>query len=52
MELVTTIRKEVTDYDEGEALFTTIKTQLAELPDLRVLGMINDHFPKTPENDQ
>ncbi len=44
MELVVTLRKEVADQPEGEALFEFVKDKLKDKPDVKVTGMVNNHF--------
>ncbi len=44
MQLVITLRKEVADRDEGEALFTLVKTRLEDKPEVKVTGHVTNHF--------
>ncbi len=44
MQLVITLRKDVEDRDEGEAVFELVKTRLADRPDVKVTGHVTNHF--------
>ena len=44
MQLVVTIRKEVTDRDEGAAIFETIKQRLEDKPEIKITGHVTNHF--------
>ena len=44
MELIITLRKEVADREEGEAIYEFVKQKLQEKPDIKVTGMVNNHF--------
>lgn len=46
MKLVITLRKEVSDRDEGEQLFELVKTKLADKPEIEISGHITNHFTK------
>ena len=50
MELIITLRKEVEDREEGEALYNFVKEKLAEKPNVKVTGMVNNHFVEEPEH--
>lgn len=49
MSLVITIRKDVTDRDQGELIFNLVKTKLADRPDLTLTGHVTNQF--TPEEE-
>lgn len=49
MHLVITVRKEVTDRDQGELIFRLVEQKLADRPDLTLSGHITNHFELTPE---
>ena len=44
MQLVITLRKEVADRDEGEAIYQLVKERLADRPDVKVTGHVTNHF--------
>jgi len=44
MNLVITLRKEVADRDEGEAIFNMVKERLSDRPDVEVSGHVTNHF--------
>lgn len=44
MKLVITLRKEVTDRDQGELIFNLIKQRLEDRPDVEITGHITNHF--------
>lgn len=49
MQLVITLRKEVADRDEGQAVFEQVKQKLADKPEIKVTGHVTNHFePETP----
>lgn len=48
MELIITLRKEVADREEGEALYEFVKDKLKDKPDVKVTGMVNNHFVEEP----
>lgn len=50
MELIVTIRKQIADRDEGEALYRTAQAHLADVEGLTITGMINNHFVEDPES--
>lgn len=47
MQLVITLRKDVADRDEGEAIFETVKQKLKDRPDIKVTGHVTNHFPES-----
>ena len=44
MQLVVTLRKEVTDRDEGAALFETVKQRFEDKPEVKITGHVTNHF--------
>jgi len=44
MQLVITLRKEVEDREEGEALYELVKQRLEDRPDVEVRGHVTNHF--------
>lgn len=44
MFLCITLRKEVEDRDEGRAIFETVKERLADYPNVKVTGLVSNHF--------
>lgn len=49
MKLVITLRKEVADRDEGEALYQLVKQKLSDRPDVKISGHVTNHFLEEPE---
>lgn len=49
MQLIITLRKDVADRDEGEAIFELVKTKLEDRPDIRVTGHVTNHFIEPEE---
>lgn len=49
MQLVITLRKEVTDRDEGAQIFELVKEKLSDRPDVIVTGHITNHFVEPEE---
>lgn len=50
MELIITLRKEVADQPEGETLYEFVKDKLKDKPDVKVTGMVNNHFVEESEH--
>lgn len=50
MELIVTLRKEVADQAEGKSLYEFVKDKLKEKPEVKVTGMVNNHFIEEPEH--
>lgn len=48
MYLVVTIRKDVADRDEGEALYELVKQRLADRPNVKISGHVTNHFEQSP----
>jgi len=44
MHLVITIRKKVTDRDQGELIFRLVEQRLSDRPDLELSGHVSNHF--------
>ena len=44
MYLVITLRKEVPDREAGRVIFDLVKERLADRPDIKVIGLVNNHF--------
>jgi len=44
MKLTITLRKDVADRVEGEAIYDLVKTRLADRPDVEVHGHVTNHF--------
>ncbi len=44
MQLVITLRKDVADRNEGEAVYQTVKQKLVDRPDIKVTGHVTNHF--------
>jgi len=44
MYLVITVRKPVTDRDQGKLIFDMIKQRLEDRPDLTITGHVTNHF--------
>ena len=49
MRIQITIQKEIADSDEGERLYTLVKTELAAVPDLRFSASMNQQITEPPE---
>jgi len=49
MYLVITLRKEVPDRETGRAILDLVKTKLADRPDIKIAGSVNNHFDLEPE---
>lgn len=47
MKLVITLRREVADRDEGEAIYELVKTRLQDHPEVKVNAHVTNHFPGT-----
>ena len=50
MELIIRLRKEVDDRNEGEALYEFVKDKVKDFPNVKVTGMVNNHFIDEPEH--
>jgi len=48
MFLVVTLRKEVPDRETGRAVYDLVKTRLADYPDVKINGSVNNHFDLEP----
>jgi len=51
MYLVITIRKPVSDSDQGELIYELVKQKLSDRPDLQITGSVNNHYDMEPEPD-
>lgn len=49
MYLVITVRKMVTDRDQGELIFRLVQQRLEDRPDLTLTGHVTNHFDLTPD---
>lgn len=49
MQLVITLRKEVSDRDQGKEIFDMVKEKLKDHPDVIVKGHITNHFTESGE---
>ena len=49
MQLIITLRKDVTDRDEGEQIYELVKQRLADKPEVKVAGHVTNHFVEEPE---
>jgi len=50
MQLCITLRKDVADRDEGNAIYELVKEKLEDRPDIIVTGHVTNHFdlPEEP----
>jgi len=44
MRVVITLTKEVEDRDEGRFIYDLVKNRLADRPDVKVRGLVSNHF--------
>lgn len=44
MQLVITLRKEVTDQPEGQQVYELVKQKLEDRPDIEIRGQVSNHF--------
>lgn len=44
MELVITLRKDVEDREQGQALYNLVRQRLEDRPDVTVRGHVTNHF--------
>lgn len=44
MQLIITLRRDVTDRETGNAIYDLIKQRLADRPDITVTGHVTNHF--------
>lgn len=49
MFLVVTLRKPVTDRDQGELIYELVKQRLEDRPDIKITGHVTNHFEAIPE---
>jgi len=49
MQLVITVRKEVEDREQGEAIYNLVKQKLADREDLTITGHVTNHFDLEPK---
>lgn len=50
MQLVITVRKDVTDRDEGEALYEKVKQRMQDHPEIKITAHVTNHFVEEPED--